>query len=136
MKKILVSIALVCAYLPTAAFAEEFLSEDARKAVSCGKTHDGVNLTNGWKYRSYAHDTCDKVTIHFLTGDLAGKTFDRAITRFPSGENCAKLENGRDRCTKLKDAGNGTYHAYATNGKDSGKHVNTLTNFVDGNQLQ
>jgi hypothetical protein len=35
----------------------------------------------------------------------------------------------------VKDAGNGTYHQYATNGKFNGQHVGTVTNIVEGNKL-
>lgn len=135
MKKALVSIAMVCVCLSTAAYSSEFLSENERKAVFCGKTYDGENIINGWKYKTYVHDTCDRQTIHYLTGDSAGQTFVRPVTRYPSGETCVKLENGRDRCTKAKDVGNGVYHIFATNGRNTGEHVNTVTNFVDGNKL-
>jgi hypothetical protein len=135
LKKILVLTTLVCAYLPTLSYSGEYLSADERKAVFCGKTYDGENLKSGWTYRIYSHSSCDKITIRYLTGDDAGKTFERRVTRYPNGESCVKFEDGKDRCTKVKVAGNGVYHQYATNGKYNGEHIGTVTNIVDGNQM-
>lgn len=121
--------------MPTASFSGDYLSADQREAVFCGKTFDGQNTQSGWTFKVYSHDSCDKISIRYLTGDWAGKTFERRVTRYPSGENCVRFEDGKDRCTKMKDAGNGTYHQYATNGKFNGQHVGTVTNIVEGNKL-
>ncbi len=134
MNKTLTSAVLILLAIPALSLAGEYLTDDERRALGCGKTFDGKNEITGSEYRIYQNDDCTKNTIHILKGKNEGKTFTRTMVIYPSGEACVKVQ-GRDRCSKLKDAGDGTYHGIATNGKHNGKHRFTLTNFLEGNQL-
>jgi len=135
MKKLIATTAIICLAASSASYASDYMNQEQRQATFCGKTFNGENVMNGMTFKIHLDASCKTSTIHFLTGKKSGKTSKRSVTSFPSGEICLKFKNGKERCNKMKDMGDGTYQGTSTFGKWKGKHYVTLSNIVDGNQL-
>lgn len=136
MKKLIATTAMICLAASSASYASDYMNQEQREATFCGKTFDGRNEFSGWTFKVHIDGSCKNNTIRYLTGDKAGKTFDRKIGAiYPNGELCRQNNKGKERCNKVKDNGDGTYQVVSTAGKWKGKHYATLSNIVDGNQL-
>jgi len=110
---------LVCC---TAAYAGKTLPAAEIQSLIAGKTADGENLVQNYKFKVYF----DK------NGDLVQKTESGEIKEGrwqidAEGMHCVDFGAG-DRCAAVEDIGNGTY-ARVTR---SGKTVVKWRNFIDG----
>jgi hypothetical protein len=137
MKKISSFLAFSLLVVSPFSFAEEFMNQEQRQAAFCGKTFDGENLITGTTFKIHIDQDCKTNTIHYLTGKIAGKTFERKITSIsPNGELCRTSNDGKkEDCNKMQDMGDGTFEATGISGRWKGKRYVRLSNFVDGNQL-
>lgn len=116
-------IVLAIAFGSNSAFAEKVLTADEATVLFSGKTFDGYNEIKGKSYKVYSDP--DGTMIH--QNKKRTKQFTWEIDS--EGRHCAILSNG-PRCGKVVSIGGGVYHKM----RDA-EHINTLTNFVDGNQI-
>lgn len=131
MKKIL-PIALSALFLiPSLSYSSDYMNGKQWQAQFCGKTNDGENHKSGWTFKVYVNQSCDKVTVKYLTGDKAGKTFERKLTVRDDGLACS-FSDGKKKCGFYKNGKNGTILRYIPK---KNKLIVTSTNFVDGNRL-
>ena len=134
MKKLIAVAVLTSIFIFTASnsVAGSTLSGSEWKATFCNKTTDGKNLKSGWTFKIYINESCDKLTVHYLTGDRKGETFDRPLRVMGSGDVCVRRPNGKDRCWKVEPKGDGVFHRL---GFSNGKHFVTDKNPVEGKQF-
>lgn len=120
-----VSTALAAAMMVTAntAVAAAALSADEVKALFSGKTFDGYNEKKGRSYRAYSAP--DGTMIH----QNKKRTKEMTWEVDAEGRHCANFPKG-PYCGSIVPAGDGVYHKM-----QDGEHVNTIKNFVEGNQL-
>jgi hypothetical protein len=111
--------------------AGEYLDGDQLRQVFCDKTFDGENQKSGWTFKNYHNADCDRIELHYLTGDKAGTTTVRTARIYANGDHCV-IKQGRERCGKWKDMGNGVYHKF---GNRRGNHVITAKNLVEGKKF-
>ena len=131
MKKTLALFASLFILMVSNSYGGDTLSGTEWKATFCGKTTEGENLKSGWTFKIFWAESCDSLTVHYLTGDRKGQTFERPLTVMGSGDVCTK-RNGRDRCWKVAAKGDGVYHRI---GFSNGKHFVTDKNPIDGKQF-
>jgi len=130
MKRSFVALGIAGFLCSSVSFAEDFLAGDALKTVLCGKTFlEGENFGSGWTFKVFYPENCNEITVHYLTGEQAGKRFTWPLRIYPSGDHCVKRD-GKDRCAKFKQVGDGVYHAIR-----DGKADYSRAKPVDGNQL-
>lgn len=124
-----IAIACFCSMIATTAFADDGrkMTKDEVIERFTDVTFDGVFIPKNKKFVAY--DSPDgKLEILRPNGKR-----DKGRTWFinDDGERCATNPKwDAPRCFEVFDMGNGEYHQY----KD-GKHLHTLTNFRNGNQL-
>jgi len=119
------SIFMACVFLLTSniAMAEgKKLTAAEIKKVFIGKTCDGYNPIKDKNYKIFT----ESATSMMHQNPKRTKTVELEIT--DEGEHCVRLKSRR--CGTIHDMGNGVYHKM-----NNGKHINTLKNFVNGNQL-
>ncbi len=104
--------------------AEKVLTADEVKALFSGKTFDGYNEIKGKSYKAYSDP--NGTMIH--QNRKRTKEFEWKVDS--QGQHCAIFPVG-PRCGIIVSVGDGIYHKM----KD-GEHINTLKNFVDGNQIE
>ena len=119
------SMLIACVFLLTSniAMAEgKKLTAAEIKKVFIGKTCDGYNPIKDKNYKIFTESATSM--IHQIPKRT--KTVELEIT--DEGEHCVHLKHRR--CGTIHDMGKGVYHKM-----NDGEHINTLKNFVKGNQL-
>lgn len=98
------------------------LTADEIKKLFIGKTCDGYNPIKDKNYKIFTKS--ESAMLHQNPKRI--KEVELEITG--DGQHCVHF-NSR-RCGTIHDMGNGVYHKM-----NDGEHINTLKNFVEGNQL-
>lgn len=109
--------------LPALVMAEgKKLSAIELKTLFTGKTFDGHNVPKNKNYKAFSK--ADGMMLHRNTK----RTKEVAWTITEDGKHCVKFKS--NYCGTIVSMGNGIYHKMR-----DGSHINTLTNFRDGNDL-
>jgi len=119
---LLTSLTIAMTFGAGSAYAEKTLTADEAKALFTGKTFDGYNEIKGKSYQVFSGK--DGIMIH--KNQKRSKEISWEIDS--QGRHCAHLK--QVRCGEIISMGDGVYHKMR-----DGDHINTLTNFRDGNQI-
>ena len=90
----------------------------------------GENFKSGWTFNVSYPEKCNEMTLHYLTGGLAGQRFTWPLRVNADGDHCVKRD-GKDRGRKFSMVEPGVYHAKSGDGTLD----YSRTRIVDGNQL-
>lgn len=124
IKQIVLSLVATSVVLaPSFVMAEgKQLSAIEIKSLFTGKTFDGHNVPKDKDYIAYSKS--DGMMIH----KNRKRTKEVAWTITDDGKHCVKFKS--NYCGTIISMGNGVYHKMR-----DGSHINTLTNFREGNNL-
>lgn len=110
-------------FLPSLVMAEgKTLSAIEIKTLFSGKTFDGLNVAKDKRYTAFSK--ASGMMVH----RNAKRTKEVAWTITDDGKHCVKFKN--NYCGTIVSMGGGVYHKMR-----DGSHINTLTNFRDGNDM-
>jgi len=110
-------------FLPNLVMAEgKTLSAIEIKTLFSGKTFDGHNVVKDKKYTAFSK--ASGMMVH----RNAKRTKEVAWTITDDGKHCVKFRS--NYCGTIVSMGGGVYHKIR-----DGSHINTLTNFRDGNDM-
>lgn len=111
------------AFFPSLVMAEgKVLSAIEIKTLFTGKSFDGHNEVKDKNYKAFSK--ANGMMIH----RNAKRTKEVAWTVTNDGKHCVKFKS--NYCGTIVSMGNGVYHKMR-----DGSHINTLTNFRNGNDL-
>ena len=119
----IVTTGIIAITLSASAMAAEALNAEEAKALFSGKTFNGLNIAKDREYRIYS-DPGGEATFQTTT-----KTKKATWEIKPDGIHCMHFKK-KSVCGFIVPAGDGVYHKMI-----DGEHTNTLSNFVEGNQL-
>ena len=124
LKNIILSfVACSVVLAPSLALAEgKQLNAIEIKTLFTGKTFNGHNVPKDRNYTAYSKG--DGMMVH----RNAKRTKEVAWTITEDGKHCVKFKS--NYCGTIISMGGGIYHKMR-----DGSHINTLTNFRDGNKL-
>ena len=115
---------LFSAVLSTQATAEDFMSEEAVKALVVGNTIHATHLKKDFEFKVYFSDD-GKTAIREQGGDSAETTYE-----FKGDKHCIFWKE-KNRCANILDNGDGTY----TRVNKKGKKIVKWTKIIKGKHL-
>jgi|GEM_PF-1904103 len=119
-------IGIVFLVLSNPISAEEILSAEEVKKLYTNKTFDGENIIKDEKYRAYSSED-GTLKVEYTNGQSI--ILEWQVDN--KGRHCvAKRWAKQEKCSKIVSAGDGVYKKIT-----NGRHVHTMRNFVEGDQL-